>query len=152
MAGRLQHLDLERSDTDAVSIAGRDAVVGHRGETGGVELRSGACRQFRETAGEVRVRVAVEDGHDAQAGGCGVGEVVVHVAFGVDDGGLTVRSEQIRGVGEAFDEVAFEIHGVSFRRVGSRFSRDRGRIASRAVHSRRTRHIARAESAPRDAP
>jgi len=114
VTGRLQHFDYERAHADAVTVPRGNALVFHGCAVRSVNLRAGAGGQFREAAGEIRVRMGVENGGDFQTRAFGGGEVIVHVAFGVNDRRLAVRADQIGGVGESFDEIAFEIHGVSF--------------------------------------
>ncbi len=111
---RFEHFDFEAAHADALAVVRGHAVVSHRRAMRGVKLRAGAGGQFREAAGKVSVRMRVENGGDFQTRPFGVSEVIVYVALGVNDRRLAVRAEQIGGVGEALDEVAFEKHGVSF--------------------------------------
>ena len=52
----------------------------------------------------------IENDSDFQPQAFGVGEVIIQVAFGVNNCCLTVCANQIRGMGEAFDEEASELH------------------------------------------
>jgi len=54
----------------------------------------------------------------------GVGEVIVHVAFW-STLLLTVRADEIRGVGKTFEKVTFEVHGIPIVLV-LKISKDRG--------------------------
>ena len=72
-----------------------------------VNFRSGALCQFAKTGGEIGVRMAVEDGDDAQAFAFRLGEIILDVAFRIDDSGFAVGAEKIGGVRESFDKETF---------------------------------------------
>ena len=78
-----------------------------------VNLRPGALRQFAKTGSEIGVRMAVENGDDAQALAFRFRDIIIHIAFRIDHRGLTVGAEKIGSVRESFDKETFQIHGVN---------------------------------------
>ncbi len=110
MTRRFEEFDVQRADLDAVTILRRDVLVLHRREMRDVDLRAGPLGQFAKAGGEIGVRVAIENGGDAQSFALRFGDVIIDIAFRIDHGGLAVRTDEIRSVSKSFDKETFEIH------------------------------------------
>ena len=93
MARGFEQLDFQRADLDSVAILCRDVFVLHRRQMRNVNLRAGSLGQFAKTGSEIGVRMAVQDGRDAQSFALRFGEVIIDVAFRIDHRGLAVGTE-----------------------------------------------------------
>ncbi len=72
-----------------------------------INLCAGPFRQFAKTGRKIGVRMAVENGDYPEAFTFRFGDVIVDVAFRIDDGGFAVRSEEVGSVSKSFNKESF---------------------------------------------
>ena len=120
MAGRLD--EAERDAAHAQLFAVADGAVRERGCGARAEddFGSGARRQFPVPAHEVGMEVRLDHVPDLQALLFGQRDVLLDVALRIDDRGLAVRPEQVRGMCETTQIELFEVHSSDNLRVGRR--------------------------------
>ena len=95
------------------SFIGDEGVFGLR--TGAeMDRRAATVAQFQMAGYEIGVEMSEEDVTDLEAETCGVSQVLLDVALGIDDDGgrTSLVSQQIRRVCQTAQVVLFQDHGT----------------------------------------
>jgi hypothetical protein len=110
VARRLQSLHAKGADQDFFPML--EAVVRIlRGDLlRDIDCGAGPLRQLHVARDKVRVRVGLEDGDDLRPTLLSGSDIVIDVAFGIDDGRLPVSAKQIGGVRQPLDKEALDKH------------------------------------------
>src|SRR6185295_2101284 len=67
------------------------------------DLCAGARRELAMTADKISVQMSFDDVLDLQAPDFSLFKILLDIALRIDHGGLTLRSDQVRGVGETVE-------------------------------------------------
>ncbi len=119
MPGSFNHAQLHAADTQLVAFFHcpmRKCCAGFFAEN---DFRPGSFGQLAMAAHKVSMQVCFDDVLNLQTLRRRFIDVLIDIALRIDDGGFTVRANQVRRVRQTAEIELFEIHGISGRALKS---------------------------------
>ena len=94
---------------DEVLVTCRMMRILNWGQMRRVDSSTGLLCQFHESGSEIRMRVGVENRFDTGASLVGKLEIIVYIAFGIDDGSFAAMDDEIGRMGQPIDKKTFNV-------------------------------------------
>ena len=109
MSGYFEDAYVRTIQADEVLVTCRMMRILNWGQMRRVDSSTGLLCQFHESGSEIRMRVGVENRFDTGASLVGKLEIIVYIAFGIDDGSFAAMDDEIGRMGQPIDKKTFNL-------------------------------------------
>ena len=104
MSGCFEDAYVRTIQADEVLVTCRMMRILNWGQMRRVDSSTGLLCQFHESGSEIRMRVGVENRFDTGASLVGKLEIIVYIAFRIDDGSFAAMDDEIGRMGQPIDK------------------------------------------------